>query len=93
MSKKYVVKDEEYNMVLEGLEKELSVFKYKYSLVSKEKFKFIKDKENLFEEVWVVFIEYILLYVCIVKYKLECLFFFKEIFYVFSLCMIKDVNR
>lgn len=52
-----MVKDEEYNMVLEGLEKELSVFKYKYSLVSKEKFKFIKDKENLFEEVWVVFIE------------------------------------
>lgn len=29
----------------------------------------------------------------LLEYKLECLFFFKEIFYVFSLCMIKDVNR
>lgn len=87
-----MAKDEEYNMASEGLEKELSALKHKYSLVSKEKLKLTKDKENLLEEVWVVLIEYTLLYVCIVKHKSECLFFSKETFYVFSSCMIKDVN-
>lgn len=57
LSKKYVAKDEEYNMASEGLEKELSALKHKYSLVSKEKLKLTKDKENLLEEVWVVLIE------------------------------------
>lgn len=51
LSKKYVAKDEEYNMASEGLEKELSALKHKYSLVSKEKLKLTKDKENLLEEV------------------------------------------
>lgn len=51
LSKKYVAKDEEYNMASEGLEKELSTLKHKYSLVSKEKLKLTKDKENLLEEV------------------------------------------
>lgn len=53
-----MAKDEEYNMASEGLEKELSALKHKYSLVSKEKLKLTKDKENLLEEVWVVLIEY-----------------------------------
>lgn len=51
LNKKYVAKDEEYNMASEGLEKELSALKHKYSLVSKEKLKLTKDKENLLEEV------------------------------------------
>ena len=51
LNKKHLNKDDEYNKVADGLQKQLSSLKHQLQVLQKEKDRAMKDKENLLNEV------------------------------------------